>query len=236
MEDIYLTDQIVIRNKKTYYIDEQEEIEIKNHNWHRYLRDIGWEKLDHPWIKKLNSLLDKPKNNSLFGCIDCGGEGNCLFHCLSFSRDNGTNFQDIRNQLSGSITREKFQEIISIYRILDETGDFEETWDPQNITFEEFKEKIVIGGNEYWGDSFLINLIRETLNINIFILYSNDFDKQYFHYPLLYTYDKDKETIVLIYENEAHFQLLGYFYQGVMIYKFTDETVPIQLRRLIILR
>ena len=101
---------------------------------------------------------------------------------------------------------------------------------------EEFKEKIVIGGNEYWGDSFLINLIRETLNINIFILYSNDFDKQYFHYPLLYTYDKDKETIVLIYENEAHFQLLGYFYQGVMIYKFTDENIPIELRRLIILR
>lgn len=236
MEDRFLTETIFIRENKMYYDKQGKEIQIKNHNWHKYLDELGWTKLHKSWIKKLNSFLDKPKHNSLFGCLDCGGDGDCLFHCLSFVMDNGTNFQDIRNLLSDTITNEKFQEIISIYRILDESGDFEETWDPHTITYDDFKQKIIDGGHEYWGDSFMLNLLREILNVNIFILYSNDIENIYYHYPLMDLYDHSKETIILLYENEMHFQVIGYFHEGIMKYKFKDEEIPMEIRMLVKLR
>ena len=150
--------------------------------------------------------------------------------------DNGTNFQDIRNLLSETITNEKFQEIISIYRILDESGDFEETWDPHTITYNDFKQKIIDGGHEYWGDSFMLNLLRDILDVNIFILYSNDIKNIYYHYPLMNLYDHSKETIILLYENEMHFQVIGYFQDGIMKYKFKDKEIPYEIRRLVKLR
>ena len=79
----YLTDSIFLLDHKLYYEDKNEIKEVKNHNWHRILSDYGWEKLDKVWIKKLNGYLEKPMNNSLYGCLDCGGDGECLFHCLS---------------------------------------------------------------------------------------------------------------------------------------------------------
>ena len=193
-------------------------------------------KLNKYWIRKFNSFLDKPKNNSLFGCIDCGGDGNCLFHCLSFALENGRDFQDIRNELSSTITKEKFQEIKEIYCILEESGDFEESWDPKTITFSEFKEKIIFGGNEYWGDFLLLSLLKDLLNINIIILYSNDIEHRYYNYPLMQEYSELKETIILLYENENHFQLIGYFNGGLMKYKFNDNEIPYEIKRLIKLR
>ena len=98
MEDIYLTDKIIIRGENMLYIDNNKEIVLKNHNWHNFLGEIGWEKLNKYWIRKFNSYLEKPRKNSLFACLDCGGDGDCLFHCLSFAMDNGKNYQDIRNE------------------------------------------------------------------------------------------------------------------------------------------
>ena len=47
---------------------------VKNHNWHRILQDYGWEKLSKQWITKLNKYsLQKHKQNSLFGSLDCVG-------------------------------------------------------------------------------------------------------------------------------------------------------------------
>lgn len=236
MEDKYLTDSVFVRNNQMYYENVDSQIKIKSHNWHRYLSEIGWTKLQKQWIRKLNSYLDKPKNNSLFGTLDCGGEGNCLFHCLSFALDNGTNYQDIRNLLSKQITLEKYQELISIYRIIDESGEFEESWDPHTITYDDFKELIIRGGNEYWGDSLLLNLLHQTLSINIFVLYSNEINQEYYHYPLMVPYDETKETIILLYENEMHFQVVGYFKEGLMVYKFKDYEIPLEIRRLVKLR
>ncbi len=236
MEEIYLTDTIIIRGNQMYYEKGEKSITIKPHNWHKYLSDIGWMKLNKHWIRKLNSLLEKPLNNSLFGCLDCGGEGDCLFHCLSFAMNNGSNFQDIRNQLSEKITSEKFQELISIYQVIDDSGEFEESWDPHTITYEGFKELIILGGNNYWGDSLMLNLLQQLLDVNVFVLYSNELDNTYYNYPLLNSYDKKKQTILLLYENEMHFQLIGYFSKGIMIYKFQDSEIPLEIRRLVKLR
>ena len=41
MDKYYLSDNIVLKENKTYYQDKQ----IKRHNWHIKLSELGWEKL-----------------------------------------------------------------------------------------------------------------------------------------------------------------------------------------------
>jgi len=235
MEEVYLTDKLLIRGECMYHQENNTEILIRNHNWHKYLYEFGWTKLHKWWIKKLNSFLEKPKNNSLFGCLDCGGGGDCLFHCLSFANGSACH-QELRKELSHMITEEKYNEIISIYRILDESGDFEEEWDPQTTTYEGFKQQIITGGNEYWGDSILLDLLREQLDINIFILYSNELEDKFYNYPLMHEYDRNKESVILLYENEDHFKLIGHFREEIMVYKFTDTNLPNEIKGLMRLR
>ena len=237
MDNIFLTDKIVLCDQKLFYEDKL----IKSHNWHHLLKDYGWEKLHKSWIKRLNTFLDKDfkSKNSLFGCLDCGGDGDCLFHCLSYAINDITDIDlfsidsnSLRNDLSESITIEKFKEIIEIYKILNESGDFDESWDPETITYEEFKEKIVEGGNEYWGDNILINLLKEILNVNIFILNSNEFTNEFYNYPLMYDYNKQLKTIILLYENNIHFKLIGYFKDNNIIYYFDNENLPEEILKL----
>ena len=111
MNEYYLTDELYIKDNKLFY---QEKL-VKNHNWQFLLKEYGWEKLHKKWIKKLNSFRDKPLKNSLFGSLDCGGEGDCLFHCISHAfkyndidniSNNDTSY--LRNLLSESITEDKF--------------------------------------------------------------------------------------------------------------------------------
>ena len=111
--------------------------------------------------------------------------------------------------------------------------DFNEEWNPHTITFEEFKKKISEGGNEYWGDFLLLNLLKEILNINFIVLYSNDIVNNYYNYPLFYEYDNNNKTIILLYENEEHFKLVGNFQDGNMIYLFTHETIPNEILKVI---
>tara|TARA_Y100000389_G_scaffold104583_1_gene101471 strand:- start:328 stop:1065 length:738 start_codon:yes stop_codon:yes gene_type:complete len=241
MEPYYFTDTIFLLNDKLYHDGDAPCFEIKNHNWHKYLYEYGWEKINKKWIKQLNSYLEKPLNNSLFGLLDCGGDGNCLFHCISYSLLSKDFFnisklhdhQTLRNDLSNYISFEKYNEIISIYRILKDSDDFDEDWDPYKINYNEFKQKIIEGGNEFWGDNLLINLIKEFLNINIIILNNNEFTNEYYHYPLLYDYDKKLDSIILLYENQIHFQLIGYFNEGKMISYFNHNTIPKEILKLI---
>ena len=70
---------------KLFYESNHKIKEVKKNNWHHILNDIGWEKLHKQWIKKLNSYLKKTTNNSLYGSLDCGSDGDCLFHCISYA-------------------------------------------------------------------------------------------------------------------------------------------------------
>ena len=237
MDKLYLTDNIFMDSKHKLYYEKGDKIkEVKNHDWHRLLKEYGWEKLSKPWIKKLNQYLEKPNNNSLFGCLDCGGDGDCLFHCISYAIKDVIEQYDaksLRKELSDYMTKERFINIIEIYNILKNTGDFNEDCDPYEITLEEFKEKITNGGNDYWGDFLLLNLLKEILNINFIVLYSNDIVNQYYHYPLFYEYNKDIDTVVLIYENEDHFKLMGHFQDGEMVYFFNHEKMPCEILKII---
>ena len=234
MEEIFLTENITLINDKLYYENEL----IKNHNWHNYLIEFGWEKLNKKWITKLNTFLKKPSRNSQYGCLDCGGDGDCLFHCISFALNDYDenldryNSKNLRELISDSITENKFKDIISYYKIFSDSDDFDELWDPNTITFNEFKEKIKEGGNEYWGDNFLINIIKDTLNLNFFILYNNDITGQYYNYPLLYEYNPKQKSIILLYENENHFKLIGKFIENNMVYLFDNNTLPDEIVKL----
>ena len=176
--------------------------------------------------------------NSLFGVLDCGGEGDCLFHCISYALKSDDVFNinlnyevsDLRQIACDNIDIEKYNEIISIYKILKDSDDFDEDWDPYEIDFDEFKEILLEGGNNYWGDNIIINILKEKLNINIIILSSNNITNQHNYYPLLYEFDEKLKTIILLFEDNMHFKLVGYF-DNNMITLF--ENVPQEILKLI---
>ena len=237
-EKKYLTGDIFTYNDKLFYEENGYEKEIKSHNWHRFLKDFGWEKLHKQWIKNLNSYLSRPNNNSLYGCLDCGANGDCLFHCISFvlndqKCDDTYTSNDLRKGLSESLNEERYNELIEVYKIFKETGDFDEDWDPNNMDINMFKELLIKGGNEYWGDFLIVNLIKEYLNINLIILNSNELTQEYYNYPLFYEYDERLNTILLLYEDGNHFKLIGHFQEGKMVTYFNQKTIPIEILKLI---
>ena len=233
----YLTGNIFFYNDKLFYEEKGKEKEIKNHNWHHILKDYGWEKLHKQWIKKLNSYLDKPMNNSLYGSLECGRDGDCLFHCISYvlneMYDKVYTANDLRKDLSGSLKEERYNELIEFYKIFKEVGDFDEDWDPNTMTIDSFKELIIKGGDEYWGDFLFVNLIKEYLNINLIILNSNEITEEYYNYPLFYEYEEGLNTIILLYEDGHHFKLVGHFQEGNMITLFNQQTIPTEILKMI---
>ena len=236
-EKEYLTGTLFLYKNKLFYEEKNTEKEVKNHNWHRILKGYGWDKLHKQWIKKLNSYLEKPSNNSLYGCLECGAEGDCLFHCISYAfnekYNKGYNAHDLRMDISNSLTEDRYNELIEFYRIFKESGDFEEDWDPTEMTFDKFKELIIRGGDEYWGDFLIINLIKEFLNINLIVLNSNEFTNEYYNYPLFYEFNENTDTLILLYEDGIHFKLVGKFNDGNMIILFSKENIPVEILKMI---
>ena len=238
MDKYYYTDTIYLQDTNIYYDKDNITKKVKNYNWHKILNEYGWEKLNIRWIKKLNNLIDFVPRNSLFGVLDCGGEGDCLFHCISYALKSDDVFNinlnyevsDLRQIACDNIDIEKYNEIIDIYKILKDSDDFDEDWDPYEIDFDEFKEILLEGGNNYWGDNIIINILKEKLNINIIILSSNNITNQHNYYPLLYDFDEKLKSIILLYEDNMHFKLVGYF-DDYMITLF--KNVPQEILKLI---
>ena len=240
MDKLYLTEKIYEHNDKLFYEEKNKIKEIKNTNWHIQLREYGWSKLHISWIKKLNklklnNLKEKSSKNSLYGILDCGENGDCLFHCISYALNHELiyNSSNLRYELSEYITEENYKMIIDYYRIFKLSDDFDENWDLENMTFEEFKEKIKIGGDDYWGDFFMISLLQDYLNVNFIILNSNYDTNEHYYYPLVKEYDENKKTILLLYENNIHFQLIGHFQDGNMKTILTHQEIPKEILYLI---
>ena len=235
---IYINENIYIENKIYYYEEGENTIKINERNWHNYLSDYGWEKINKKWIVKLNKLTNVKKKNSQFGVLDCGGDGDCLFHCISYAINeyNETETEKLRKELSEYITEDKYKNIIEIYRILKITDEFQEDWNPEDTSYEDFKVILKEGGNNYWGDFLILELLKEFININIIILYSNDITNTYYNYPMMDVYDNKKETVILLYENEIHFKLVGYFSGNMMITKFNSNNIPLEIMKMIKIR
>ena len=238
MEELfYLTDNIFIKDNKYYYEKRNKINVIKNHNWHHLLREYGWEKLNKYWIKTLNKLSGEKCNNSLFGVLECGSDGDCLFNCISYAikriEDETYDSKILRKELSEFINNERFNSLMETYKITKVSGEFYEEWDPETITIDKFKEILRIGGNDYWGDFLILQLLKEYLDINIIVLYNNDITQEYYYYPLLYEYNDKLKTVVLLYENEMHFRLIGHFNGNQMNTFFCKNNIPHELLKLI---
>ena len=117
-ENIYLKDDILYNKGKI----------IKKYNWHLNLNELGWEKIPKPLIKILNKNSINKYKNSQYGMLDCGQDGSCFFHCIAYALNtneiykdklNIYNNQSLRNILTESITENKFNEIIDIYKLID---------------------------------------------------------------------------------------------------------------------
>ena len=122
---------------------------------------------------------------------------------------------------------------MELYKISKISEEFYESWDPDTIKIDEFKEILKVGGNEYWGDFLILQLLKEFLDINIIVLYNNDITHDYYYYPLLYEYDGNLKTIILLYENEMHFRLIGHFNDNKMNTFFSKKTIPNEVLKLI---
>ena len=243
MTDYYfLTDSIRISSDGMEYRDNKSNIfkQIQKRNWHVILKEYGWEKMPKNWIIQLNKYSEKKERNSLYGVIDCETDGDCFFHCIAHSLNEkyrGTDIlydsNDIRSIVSDNLTEEQYNTMINYYRIMKDADDFHENWDPYSInSIDEFKEKLKTSGNEYWGDYLLLQLLIETLHINIFILNSNADMNDYTIYNTLNEYNPSYDTIFLLYENMCHFKLIGYFNDNKMISIFNRDILPFELKKL----
>ena len=118
--NFYLTDNIFLNDKKMFYKDKTIK-QVKNYNWHKILREYGWEKLPKKWINKLNKFKVNNEKNSQYGILDCEHDGNCFFHCISHAMNEKNNYEtnydsnDIRQILSDSITVEQYEMMIEYY-------------------------------------------------------------------------------------------------------------------------
>jgi len=228
----YLSENIVIRDGSMFYEDKL----IKRHNWHLKLEELGWEKLHKVWISKLNKLHNPYPNNSLFGALECGDDGDCLFHCIASALNSQNNefydSSDIRRLVAESMTQEQFDNIITCYRSMKDLDDFDESWDPYSIdTIDQFKERLMESGHGYWCDHLVLQLVCQAFNSNIFILTQNEWQDTYDKYPFAAPYDKTKDTIIVLHENDGHFKLIGHF-QDLMITYFTHDCLPQEIKRL----
>ena len=137
---IYLTSSIFYYNDKMYYEDDDIADDIENpskytkltlRNWLKYLDEYGWEEINDGWKKRLGY-----KNSCNYGLIDCGGGGNCLFHCIAQSLNKPYepdaelyDYQDIRDIAADQINQDNLDIILINYRALKEAGDFDGYWD-----------------------------------------------------------------------------------------------------------
>jgi hypothetical protein len=258
--DNYITPNIFLRDNKLYYKKPTKEIKIGNNNWHKYLEEYGWEKLHLNWIKRLNKSIrckslnksassskKEKRKNSLFGVLDCGGSGDCFFSCVIESLNSERDVYDkydvkmLRAMLAGSITEDKFKPMIEHYRILNDIGEFHDEWDPHKVdNVEELKAELVKEGTNFLADYIILQLFQQLFSINVIILNSTQFqlgpikNKSLFKlYNTGIRYSKDNKTIILSYEDEQHFRLVGHLQNNNMITLFNNTTLPDEMFNII---
>lgn len=236
MNLIYLSDNIIINNEKVYFINNNNKhIIINKNNWHIFLSKLGWNKLCKRYISQLNKLTKSPNKNSLYGLLDCGGDGDCLFNCIEYAYNNNLETNDIitscelRKLISDSIDNRKFEDIINYYKIIyDYEYNLNEDnlhFNPHNTNITQFKE--IIKTKNFWGDYILTNELINILHINIIILYDNN--GYLSKYNTLHNYDKYRPSIIIYYMNNDHFMLVGYFEDRMKSW-FTDKEISNELR------
>lgn len=237
IERIYISPNIYIYNNLYYYEQENSEknIKINKKNWHKYLCEYGWDKLELGWRKRLKSK----EHNSLYGVLDCGAEGDCLFLCISeafkkphMPEDETFEALELRRLCAMEINEDNYDLIIQTYKLEVDNQEFDGFWNPYEIkNIEELQNEIKKMGNSFWGDHILIQLLETALNINIILLNSENgfFGTNYKIQSTANSFLKTRRTIILSYCLNSHFQLVGYFDGDIMRKVFSYEQIPKEL-------
>lgn len=237
----YLTDCIFIKDHKTFYEENNKIKKVTKNNWHNYLYDYGWNKLSLGWKRRLKEPNNK---NSCFGVLDCGGDGDCLFHVLCEALNSEILFNldipkysvtSLRKLAANQINKHNFDLILETYKIeySENIDNFDGIWNPYLIESIDKLRAVIKEENNFWGDHILIQLLQKKLKINIIILNSDNnsdtknLDERFTIHPLA---SKDlsayKKTIVIYYIDQYHFQLIGYFNGDIMMTLFDTKDLP----------
>ena len=234
----YLTENIFRFKNKLYFEDENNKIKLNKNNWYQFLKDYGWEKISKQWKKK----LDIKKN--YFAVLDCGGNGDCLFHCISEALNEPYNLsselidtQYLRNIAAEQINEDNFPLILENYKIEKENNEFQGYWDPFTIEKkEQLQKEIKICGNNFWGDHILLQLIQKKLNINIIIFKTDIYDilleNDNVNLEIQFLEENKDITIMLYYISEMHYQLIGYFDGNLIQTKFNKNQIPVEIKNI----
>lgn len=231
MEEYYITEDLYFKNKCFYKYDnnKDKEIIINKKNWYKYLKEYGWEKIEEEWKNKLE--------NNYVCLLECGSDGDCLFHVLSEALNFELIFNykipkndicSLRELCANEINEGNFDIILESYRAENEFGEFFGEWDPNNInSIDELKLEIIKLGNNFWGDHILMQLLSTKLEIN-FVILSDNLNINIINNELKY-----QKTIFIYYFDNLHFQLIGYFNGRYIETVFDNNNLPICFSRLI---
>jgi len=225
MNDKYfLTDNLFYNNNSLYKINGLNDILVNNINCFKLLKDYGWGKLKIQWRKKLNS--------SFFSVLECGSDGDCLFHVISEALNLELIYdykipeydvKDIRKMAANEINDDNYDMIVESYKAEVESNEFFGDWDPNNIkTIKELRGEIEKLGDNFWGDHILLQLISEKIKINFLIL--DDVTMSVSAHGCDLKHDK---TIIIYYLENLHFQLVGFFNGKIMQTIFDTNSLPI---------
>ena len=236
-EKIFLTDKLFLYDNKLYYDKEEKNVKLNNSNWNQFLKEYGWVRIDLGWRNRMNIY----GNGNSYGLLDCGANGDCLFHCISealndpFDPDKCIyDIQNIRKFKADEINEENFIPILENYKLEKETLDFNGDWDPYMINnIEELKEQICKTGDNFWGDHIILQLLQKSLKFNVIILNSGDnFDDKFTIKPMASDIYLHSNTIILYYIEGLHFQLVGYFNNHKMNVVFNKNKIPDEILRI----
>lgn len=231
-EKYYLSSNLFIEKAKLYFenIDSKDNIKINERNMFKYLAEYGWEKLPLQWRRKLK--------DTKFLLLECGSDGNCLFHVISEALNNyiitchisNSNYSStckhepntlesdkmydvsmLRSMAAECITTDNFEFILETYKMETDTGDFFGEWDPNLIeNIEDLKTEILKPDDNFWGDHTILQLLGEKLKINFIIFNSPLVNDCSFYNSDLENLKFDK-TMLIYYDSSVHFNLIGYF-------------------------
>ena len=74
-EKYFLNEDLFYIDKSLYKISDDKNVLVNRKNWYSSLKNYGWEKLKLSWRKILES--------NFFSVLECGADGDCLFHVIS---------------------------------------------------------------------------------------------------------------------------------------------------------
>lgn len=208
---VYFTEDLVFDPLKKHF-STSDTVRINHRNWLSHFDNYGYSSLDDIWESRLG------KNYSKIGIMECGSEGDCLFYAIaealnfenmkSMSNSDIYTVDSLREIAADQITSDNFPLIIESYRLEADSFDFNGDWDPNEIhTPEDLRTELIISGNNYWGDIIVLQLLQQALEINFIILRSDEA----LVYPTATENSNYDKSIILYYENNIHFKLVGVF-------------------------